>query len=292
MSERPKEITDENILTVDVSSIATDRRFQDLKFEQSKKKLRKVQKWFFEVKELEYKEFLSNEDVVLIKNLLRKLKEIFSKLLAFESNTTKVTAKQEHDNLEASVEHYFNQVYREIPMRILPYLREELAKGGVDSKDLVSEQKAAADAKRVYLSLKKEIETELNQIRARRSEVEQKQGEFVAVALGKDFHNQSEHYEAEAVRWLAFRNKWFWTLFGLVGLNLVVYLFLFVTDKLNKWRLMDPGDFFSIEYGVVKIAAVVLISYAIGFCSRNYNIKSGLATTNRHRKNVIGRAHV
>lgn len=44
MSERPEKISEKNVLSVDVSAIAQDRRFDELTFENARKKLPKIQK--------------------------------------------------------------------------------------------------------------------------------------------------------------------------------------------------------------------------------------------------------
>ena len=89
MSTRPAEITDENVLTVDVGDIAIDRRFSELKFENAKKKLAKVQHWFIEARELNYGELLVSEDIKRIKNLLNQLKDYLDGLLKFDNRISK-----------------------------------------------------------------------------------------------------------------------------------------------------------------------------------------------------------
>ncbi len=285
MAERPERITTENVLTVDIPSIAQDRRFAELKFENARKKLPKVQKWLVEANELGAQELLNADDKNAIQNLARQLIQHLDRLLTFEIRTTNDTASNEHTVLENQIENFYNSAYQKLPKDVLPFLRQETARATSDVKELEKQRKSAAQAQRDYEGLKEQIAKELEDIRARRSEVENEQGEFVAIGLGRDFGDQAELYQKKADKWLEQRNTWLKFLFGVIGANIILYYILLVGHLVNV-DFTSPDKVFSIQYGVVKFALLLLLSYAIGFCSRNYNINSGLAATNRHRKNV------
>lgn len=285
MSERPEKITEENVLKVDVEVIAQDRRFPELKFDNARKKLPKVQKWLIEADELGAQELLIESDKNTIRDLKKQLVQHLENLLIFEIRTTNDTATSEHNALESRIDSFFNSVYQNLPMRILPFLRQENARSASDTKELDKQRKTAAQAQRDYEALKQQIAKELEDIRARRSEVEKEQGEFVAVGLGKDFGDQADQYQMKADKWLEQRNAWLKVLFGVIGANIILYFILMVGHLIDN-NFTSPDQVFTIQYGLAKFALLLLLSYAIGFCSRNYNISSGLAATNRHRKNV------
>lgn len=285
MSDRPERITTDNVLKVDVAAIAQDPRFDELKFENSKKKLPKIQKWILECEELGAQELLIDSDKNTLKSLKDQLTQHLENLLTFPIRTTNDTALNEHDSLEARAEDFYNSVYQQLPMRILPFLRQEAARITTDVKELEKQRKAAAQAQRDYEGLKEQITKELEDIRARRSEVEQEQGELVAIGLGKDFGDQADEYQTKANEWLGKRNTWLGILFGVIVVNILLFFMLFI-GHLLKPSFISPDQVFTVQYGLAKLALLLVLSYAIGFCSRNYNINSGLAATNRHRKNV------
>jgi len=286
MAERPERVTEENALQVDVSVIAQDRRFAELKFENATKKLPKIQKWLSEAEELGAQDLLIVSDKNVVDDLKRQLATHLENLLTFEIRTTNDTAVAEHDALEQRIEDFYNTVYTHLPMRILPFLRQETIRSSTDVKELDKQRKAAAQAQRDYESLKAQISKELADIQARRSEVQQKQGEFVAIGLGKDFDDQSQEYQTKADKWLERRNFWFMVLFWVIGGNIALFLVLTLGHFAYPVQIAAPEAVFTLEYGIAKVALLLLLSYAVGFCSRHYNIASGLAATNRHRKNV------
>lgn len=285
MAERPERITEENVLSVDILSIAQDRRFAELKFENIRKKLPKVQSWLVEANDLGAQEFLNIDDQNALKNLKNNLIQHLEKLLTFEIRTTNDTASSEHQSLENQVDNFYNSAYHKLPKEILPFLRQETARSANDVQELEKQRKSALQAQRDYEVLKAQISKELEDIRARRSEVEREQGKFVAIGLGKDFGDQAESYQKNADEWLKKRNFWTKVLFSVIGSNLVGYFVLLFLNLLNS-NYISPTQIFTLQYGLAKFALLLLLSYVIGFCSRNYNISSGLTATNRHRKNI------
>ena len=69
-------------------------------------------------------------------------------------------------------------------------------------------------------------------------------------------------------------------------INFAVYFYLFMSNKIGFWPRIPPEDFFTIQYGAVKLALLGPLSYAIGFASKNYNANTHLEVINKHRKNV------
>ncbi|OGE15944.1 hypothetical protein A2495_01285 [Candidatus Curtissbacteria bacterium RIFOXYC12_FULL_41_11] len=72
----------------------------------------------------------------------------------------------------------------------------------------------------------------------------------------------------------------------IILLNILAYFYFFTTFKLKLWPQLEPKDIFTLQYGILKLALVSLISYGIAFSSRSYSINSSLAVNNLHKKNV------
>ncbi|HEX9831159.1 MAG TPA: hypothetical protein VGA94_05680 [Thermodesulfobacteriota bacterium] len=286
MAERPTEINDENVLTVDVNAIAKDRRFVDLKFENAKNKLAKVQEWLLEAKDLGYEQLLIKSDLDTLSSLVEQLKEHLQNLLTFDNRTTRENAQQEHDNLENRIDGYYNNVYQHLPMRVLPFLRQEAARKSQDQQSLAEQQKAAARAEAAYKKLAEQMQTQLEEWEQKKKEVEAAPGEVAATRFGRHFKSQAQEYGEELQYWYDLRARFFRWLVGIIVANLVLYLLLFVTEKLNLWPYLPPEEFFTIQYGVAKITLLSILSYGMHFASRNYSIRANLVATNKHRKNV------
>jgi hypothetical protein len=283
---RPERITDENVLKVDIAEIAQDRRFAELQFNNAKNELPKVQKWLLEAGELGADTLLIRRDKDVITNIKKQLIERLERLLTFEIRTTNDTARQQHDELEGQIDSFYNNAYQELAMRILPFLRQETARSSSDTKELEKQQKAAAQAERKYNELSAALEKELEELKKRKEEVSASRGEVAAIGLGKYFEAQATAYSTEASGWATRRETLFNWLLWIILANLALYVFLFITDKVGVWPHLPPTEFFTIQYGLVKLALLALLSYAIGFATRNFNINAGLIATNKHRKNV------
>jgi hypothetical protein len=134
--------------------------------------------------------------------------------------------------------------------------------------------------------LTKELVTANQTIKKETKKIEASQGERAAVSFGKHFEAQVNENSTSAKIWLDRRNKFFWTLFWIILINIVGYFYLFTANKIHWWPYFPPKDFFTVEYGIIKFALLALLSYGLAFCSRNYDIQSNQATSNQHRKNV------
>lgn len=133
--------------------------------------------------------------------------------------------------------------------------------------------------------LTKQLLTAEQKIKSETKQIESAKGERAAVRFGKHFEDQAREYQGETKKWLGLRNIFFWILFLIIVLNVIGYFVLFILHKINQNNI-KPEDFFTIQYGVAKLALLSILSYAIAFSSRNFNVNSNLSSLNRHRKNV------
>lgn len=278
MSERPDKISNENVLSVDVSAIAHDRRFSELTFANSRKKLPKIQKWLIEANELGAEDLLIDIDRILIADIVADLIQYLQNLLTFEVRTTEATASSEHVNLENQIETFYNSVYQQLPMRILPFLRQETALNSKDERALASEQKAAAQARKQAEDILKILDNKLQEFNEREKQLENTAGKVGAKALAIHFSKETEGYQNKADFWFK------------VGGRIYVLFILIVLSVAGYYSFIKAGSWTSLTWQEVlgKLAIFALFWYALSFVVKNYNVNSHLAAINRHRAAVAG----
>ena len=118
-----------------------------------------------------------------------------------------------------------------------------------------------------------------------KQKVEVAHGEIAATYLAIQFKSQAEEYEKIAEKWLSRGTKFYWVLIVAIGANFTAYLLLFIFHKTGITGL-SPREMFTLEYGIVKLALFAVLSYGVGFASKQYHVNSHLAAVNRHRSNV------
>lgn len=280
------ELSPANLKHLEIKQITLDKeKFGALVFEKAYPILHDLRKQLVELQEFGYTTKLAPDEVRDVDGYISKLIQYLTRINSIDPAKDPNFNVNTRNALENEIEHFCNDTKKRIRNHLV-FLRQEAALKTTDQQTLAESQKAAAQAEREYISAKKALEKELLELRTRRVEVEEKQGELVAVGLGKDFGGQAEVYEIESKKWLWQRNLWFYILFFIVMVNILLYIVLFVKYKIDPQSHLNPKDFFTLQYAIAKITLLVLLSYAVGFCSRNFNINSGLAKTNRHRKNV------
>jgi hypothetical protein len=137
-----------------------------------------------------------------------------------------------------------------------------------------------------YEKLSEQLSEQLQKLSQQQSAIASKKGEVAAETFGKHFEASANTFaDAAENRWFKLGRASFILLVFLVTLNILGYLTIFIGQKLGYWAMV-PTDFFTLEYTALKLALLVLLSYIVGFCSRQYGINSHLAVTNWHRKNV------
>jgi len=280
----PEEITRESLNKLSIKTLALNKdKFGVLTFDGSFPLLEKLQKLFIELDELDYKNSLSQPEINQVDQYIEQLLNHLRQLASFDLATG--FNKDMHDGFENNIRGFYDEVFRNL-RNILVYLRQEAALKSQDTKELQKQQKAAVQAEKEYKVLSNQLKQKLDALEKREQEVEVKHGEIAAEIFGKHFESQAKEYAQRAREWETKRSVFFkWLLFIIIG-NLVIYLYLFISDKLGIWPNFPPREIFTIEYGAVKLALIGLLSYAVGFASKNYSANSHLEIINKHRKNV------
>jgi hypothetical protein len=190
-----------------------------------------------------------------------------------------------HDNLEQEFINLYNDATAALRTHLV-YLRQEVAVQSKDARVLQEEQKAASQARKQSEEILQQLKKDLEDIKKETKNVEEAKGERAATIFGKHFELQAEQYAKRATQWGGLRLKFFVALLTIIVGNFLVYFYLFVTDKAGWWPRFSPNELFTIEYGVVKIALLGVLFYAVNFASKNYSVSSNLEAVNSHRKNV------
>lgn len=278
------EITTESLKTLDIKALALDKeRFGPLTFDSSLPLLEKLREIFVELKEFEYGSTLPTNIAAEIKRQEPRFIDYLKRISTFDLKVDP-NFKYTHDNYENEVQNFYDEIFR-VLAPYLTYLRQEAALKSRDTKELQRQQKATLQAEKDYKDLAEKLKQELEALRKQKGEVETAHGEVAAKMLAVQFDRQAKEDETAASKWLLLRNVLYWTLIGIIGANFIAYLLLFILNKTGKVGLA-PLDIFTIEYGVVKLALLAVLSYGVGFASKNYNVNSHLAAANKHRRNV------
>jgi hypothetical protein len=273
------EVTGKDSLEIlDIEALTLNPKFGSLIFDGAKNKLEKIRQWFIEFEKLDYQSQLPEDIVNQIHDELTKFDNFVIWLQNFDIENSS-NPKQEHDNFEVEVNRFYNSFYNSFVVSHLIYLRQNAQNENEDKKKLQNELNELASVRKNYESLVKGIQEENKKLSTQK-------GERAAIKFGKHFESQYIENEGEAKDWLEKREIWFKWLMYIITANLILYVFLFITNKLAWWPHLAPKEFFTLEYGLVKLALLSLLSYAISFTSRNYNVNSNLVVLNKHRKNV------
>jgi hypothetical protein len=280
------EIAQENLKNIEIKQIALNTdKFGVLVFDRAYPLLNEVRRILVEYQELGYETKLTKEEINEVHSFRKKLLEFLKRINSIEPQNDASFNRDFRDSLERDIEGFCERVLKTLRPNLV-FLRQEAALVGRDSQELVKHQKAALQAQQEYATLANQLKHELVSLQERKKEIESSHGEVAAITLGKHFENQISECRVKRDEWLKKRTILFWSILCILVINLLLYAFLLVTHHLDSWPRMEPKEFFTIQYGVAKLALLAILSYAIGFASRNYNINAGLVATNQHRKNV------
>lgn len=283
-----KEIIKENVFEVDVPKLALDSRFGSLVFENANKKLTKTQIWLKEVYDLGYEELLLDSDKNQVNNLTKKLIEHLEWLRKFDIGAV-VNAKSEHDNFESRIDGFFNDVYSQVLMKYLPFLREERRRQNPDQQQLDEEVKKVVQIRSDLENELKGIREETQKIRTTNKEVGSAKGERAAVRLAAHFDKEVEKYQDGA-------KYWFWAVvvgYGLV-VGVLIWLGIIAMSSIKQLTLTIPTNDVSVTLNpsviwsaiVSKLVILAALWYGLSFVIKNYNVNSHLSAVNRHRAAV------
>ncbi len=282
-----EEITRNNYKDIDINSLAHDPRFGSLTFSQSADKLEKLRNWFKEFEELDFRNQVPENIANDIEQRINQLIENLNWLRVFDIATS-LNTKGEHDDYEVRITNFYNDVFNQLIINHLDFIRQEAALKSKDQKDLHKQQKEIIQLKKEYQDINKQLTDQLKKLSVKEQAVESKSGEVAATIFGKHFEAESKNYEKRADGWATKRDDYFKWLLIIIFANFGVYFYLFIAEKIS-WKYLPsfpPKELFTAEYGIAKLALLLILSYAVGFASKNYSINSHLATVNKHRKNV------
>lgn len=283
MAKEQPPVAPENVLDVDISAIALDERFGSLKFENADKKLTAIQRYVREAKDLQYGELLLKSQVNQIENFQKRLVERLQWLQKFDLSTNP-NPKHEHDSFEQEVDGLYNDVYGNLVMVFLPFLREERRRENPGEKTLDEEVRKATQLRTELEEELKKVREETEKIRTTGKEVGVAKGERATVRLAAYFDSEMAHYQKAA-------NWWFRGVVGgyiavlvvlvIFGTVAVLYLNNLFSTANGQWNL---GIVWSV--GVAKLIIIAAFWYGLSFIIKNYNVNSHLAAVNRHRAAV------
>lgn len=275
-------ITQDNIFKINVSELALDSRFGSLVFDDANKKLSKTQAWLKEVCDLNYSELLQQNDINQVNSLSKRLFEHLEWLRAFDIGAV-ANAKQEHDNFNDRVNSFYNDVYSQVVMRILPFLREERRREAPDQEKIDEEIKKIVQIRTDLENELVNIKSETQNIRIANKRVGSAKGERAAVRM-------AAHFDSEVGRYEIFTKRWFrGVVFGYLLVIACLILLGFITAHYVNEIITSPV---SVDIRVVwsaiisKLVILAALWYGLSFIIKNYNVNSQLVAVNRHRAAV------
>lgn len=278
------EITAENVFEVDIPTLALDSRFGNLAFEGANKKLSKVQQSLQEIYDLGYDELLLGSDVNQVKSFTQRLAEHLEWLRKFDiAGDLVMNAKLEHDNFNNRVDNFYNEVYTQVLMRLLPFLREERRRQNPDEAKLDDEVKKVVQIRSELENELKGVREETQKIRTTNKEVSSARGERAAVRL-------AGHFDEEVLKYEKIAKRWFYSVIGgySIIVGVLIWLGMAVASYVSQITALPNVVATNGVWSVVLSKLVILAAlwYGLSFIIKNYNVNSHLSAVNRHRAAV------
>lgn len=271
MTNGPLVIDKENVLNIDIPSIALDERFGSLKFESAVEKLTSVQKYLKEAHDLNFKDLLLTDQINQVENYQAQLINHLQWLQRFDLSTS-ANPKAEHDAFENQILGFYNDMYRTVVMSFLPFLREERRRQNPKEKTLDEDVRQATQLRTDLQEELRKVREETEKIRLSNREVGAAKGERAAVQM-------AAHFDAEVSRYQSAANGWY-TL-----LQMGYLLILAIILGFGFWYWLGYASL-TWQSAAAKLVFVAALWYGLAFIIRNYNINSHLAAVNRHRAAV------
>lgn len=277
------EITIESLSDINIEQLALNSDFGKLKFEKSHSSFIGLQNIFKNLDDHDYKNNLTQQEINNIDTRKKQFVDYLKRLQDFDIG--QADSQQLHDNLESEVINFYDDTVRQFRLMQLALKDIVVSKSG-DKKELEKQQKIAVEAEKEYKKLSEKLKSDLEELTEEKKKIATTSGEVAATRFGKYFENQAKENSEKAKKWLDLRSLFFNCLLLIIIGNFILYLFLFFTNKLNWWPCLAPEEIFTLQYGLVKLALLSLLSYGLAFASRNYNINSNIVEANKHRKNI------
>jgi len=280
-------ITSENVFDIDVQKMALDSRFGSLVFEKAGKQLERMLVWLKEARDLKYTELLLPRGINQVNNLITRLAEHIEWLRKFDIGTV-TNAKNEHDQFNSRVESLYNDVFTQISMGFLPFLREERRRENPEQNQFDNEVKKIIQ---IRTDLEKELKNTLEEtqkIRITNKEVGSAKGVHAAVQLAKHFDAEVVRYEKNAKLWfLAVVIGYIIVLGVLVSLGIATATYMdkiFAVSKTASSTASIITDANGIWGAIIsKLVLFAALWYGLSFAIKNFNVNSHLSAVNRHR---------
>lgn len=274
----------EDLKSLDIEALTMNPKFGTLTFDNANKKLQKIRNWLLEFKDLDYSNKLPEDVSTHINQSFEKFNEYIKWLQNFDISTSP-NAKEEHDSFEGQIDTFYNQFFNPYVITHLSFLRQEADLKEKDKKQLKQEQKELVQLRKQSEELVEQLSKERQKILKETKKIEEAKVQRASVRFGKHFESQAGENGGESEKWLRWRGIFFWALVIIIGLNVLGYFGLFIGNSVNP-NVIKPREFFTLEYGIAKLALLSILSYGVSFSSRNYNVNSNLSALNKHRKNV------
>lgn len=286
-----EQITSDNIFSVNIEELALDNKFGSLVFDTASKKLKKAQEYLKETQDLNYTELLLENNINQVKNLNTRLADLLEWLRNFDLAAVS-NPKQEHDGFNNRVDSFYNDVYLQLVMVLLPFLRDERRRENSTQQDLDKETKKVVQ---IRAELEKELKTikeETEKIRSATKDVGSAKGERAAARM-------AAHFDAEVTKYDSKVKFWTWG----VGLGypaiLVVLILLWVKTlgqiddlTLASHATSTAATISNLSANVIwstlisKLVLIAALWYGLSFVIKNYNVNNHLIAVNRHRAAV------
>ena len=267
----PEEINNTNIFEIDIPKLSLDDRFGSLRFEEASEKLPKAQAWLKEVYDLDYKKILLDTDIQKVEKLTNDLVSLLVWLKQFDIANTP-NPKNEKDGFNNRVNQFYNDVYRQVLMELLPFLREQRRRENPDQEKLDEEITKVTKIRAELEAELKNVKEESEKIRNTKKEVGSEKGKRAAVRMASYFSEEVTYYKNNAKKWfIAVIVGYIIVLGALVELGVVA----FYNPQQVVWTQI-----------VARLVILAALWYGLYFIIRNYNINSHLASVNRHRTAV------
>lgn len=278
-----EEITAESLSSVDIKKLALNKeKFGPLTFDSSYSQLEGLQTLLKEFDDLGYRDNLTEPEVNEIGGWKNQFADHLRRIETFDIGQQDSRAAR--DQLEAEIKNFYQSVMQASRAKVI-YLRGQSVLASKDEKELQKQREEALKARKEYREARDQFQHYLKELEERQKKVEAKHGEIAEYKFATHFDKQVKKYSAEANRWLSQRNILFGILALIIGVNFLLYVGIFLANKFG-WIALVTGEVFTIEYGIIKIAALSLLWYGINFASKNYNINSNLVAINEHRRTV------